>query len=141
MSMNSIKCQSCGLTNFSSQIECRRCGYGFTSVGSKKAVGKRPRSFSLSSLLLLAAAGGLVYYVFKGTEQSMDEINANEAKRVAAQPAERPAAGLSRTQYDQQRAGHYGNAVANSPSLGAHQKHIDETQKAMQQVSNSSASK
>ncbi len=91
--------------------------------------------------MLVACVGGLAYYFYKGTEQSMDEIDANEAKRVASQPAEHPPAGLSRTKYDQQRAGHYANAVANSPSLGAHQKHIEDTQKAMQQVSNTQSAK
>lgn len=135
--MNSVKCQSCGLTNFSSEIECRRCGFQFG--GSKKTnTEKRPRSFSLSTLLLVAGAAGLAYYFFGGVNESVDEVNAQEAKRVATQPVERPATqGLSRSQYDRQRSGHYGDAVKNSPSLNAHQKHIQETEKAMQQVSNS----
>lgn len=139
--MNSIKCQNCGLTNFSSEIECRRCAYQFAPVVKKSKREKRPRNFSLSSLLLVASVGGLVYYFFAGTQDSMDEINANEAKRVASQPAVQPAAGLSRTQYDQQRAGTYGNAVANSASLQAHQQHVDDTQKTMQQISNTQSGK
>lgn len=137
--MNSVKCQNCGLTNFSSEIECRRCGFQFG--GSKKTkTEKRPRSFSFSTLVLVAGAAGLAYYLFGGVSKSVDEVNANEAKRVASQPDERPATpGLSRTQYDRQRSGHYGDAVRNSPSLNAHQKRVQETEKAVQQISNSSA--
>ena len=137
-SMNSVKCQSCGLTNFSSEIECRRCGFQFG--GSKKSKTERsPRSFSFSTLLLVAGAAGLAYYFFGGVSKSVDEVNAEEARRVASQPVERPATpGLSRTQYDLQRSGHYGDAVKNSPSLNAHQKRVEETEKAVQQISNSS---
>jgi hypothetical protein len=137
-SMNSVKCQSCGLTNFSSEIECRRCGFQFG--GSKKTkTEKRPRSFSFSTLLLVAGAAGLAYYFFGGVSTSVEEVNANEAKRVASQPDERPATpGLSRTEYDRQRSGHYGEAVKNSPSLDAHQQRVKDSEKAMQQISNSS---
>ena len=72
--------------------------------------------------------------------ESVDEVNAKEAKRVASQPVERPATpGLSRSQYDQQRSGHYGDAVKNSPSLNAHQQRVKDTEKAVQQISNSSS--
>jgi|SRR5687768_11049441 len=136
--MNSIKCKNCGLNNFASETECGRCGYSFVRSASEKKRDKTPRSFSLMTPLMIALAAGAVYYFYTGVQSSVDEVNANEAKRAASQPAERPATpGLSRTQYDQQRSGHYGNAVANSASLQAHQKHIDETQKIMQQVSNS----
>lgn len=87
--------------------------------------------------MLAAVAGGL-YYVFLGTGQSVNEVNTNDAKRVASQPAQQQPAGLSRTEYDRQRAGQYGSAVQDSPSLTASQKHNEETQRLMQQVSNSS---
>ena len=138
--MNSIKCKNCHLTNFSSETECRRCGESFHSSAKTKSE-KSPRSFSLSSLFLVALAGGLGYYFFSGTGNSVEQVNANEAKRPAAQPTTQPPAGLSRTQYDQQRAGTYGDAVKNSASLDAHQKHIDETQKTMQQISNNQPGK
>ena len=137
--MNSVKCQSCGLTNFSSEVECRRCGFQFG--GSKKTkTEKPPRSFSYSTLVLVAAVAGLAYYFFGGVTESVDEVNAKEAKRVASQPDERPATpGLSRTEYDRQRSGHYGDAVKNSPSLNAHQQRVKDTEKAVQQISNSSS--
>ena len=82
---------------------------------------------------------GLVYYFYSGVEGTMEEIEASEAKRIQSQAKQRPAAGLSRSEQDRQRSGHYGDAVKNSPSLGAHNQHIKDTEKAMQQVSNSSA--
>jgi hypothetical protein len=89
-------------------------------------------------LILLASVGGLAYYFFTGTQESVAEVNANEAKRISSQPAERPAApGLSRSEYDRQRSGHYGDAVKNSPSLNAHQQRVKDSEKAMQQLTNS----
>jgi hypothetical protein len=85
---------------------------------------------------------GLLYYFYSGTQSSIEKVNADEAQRVASQPAERPVTpGLSRTQYDQQKAGTYGNAVKNSSSLAAHQQHIDDSQKIMQQISNNQIGK
>ena len=132
--MNSIKCKNCGLNNFSVESECRRCGQSFTQPRRKKA-GKRPRRFGITSLLMIAAVLGVVYYFYTGVQSSMAEIDAAEAKRVASQPELKPEQkGLSRSQSDQQRSGAYGNAVKNSPSLNAHQKHIQETEKAMEQA-------
>ncbi|MEO8041013.1 MAG: hypothetical protein ABI646_00260, partial [Acidobacteriota bacterium] len=69
--MNSIKCKNCGLNNFSSEAECRRCGFSF-SKPAKPRREKKPRSFSLSTLLIVALLGGLAYYVFVGTENSIE---------------------------------------------------------------------
>ena len=123
--------------NFSSDFECRRCGHSFV-VEQKKNAQRAPRRFSIWSVLMIAFVLGLVYYFYNGVQGTMEEINANEAKRVGSQPAERPATpGLSRTQYDRQRAGHYADAVKNSQSLDAHNQHIKDTEKAMQQASSS----
>jgi len=138
--MKSIKCKNCGLTNFASEMECRRCGNVFAAPNKTKRE-KTPSRFSLSSLLFLTVIGAIVYYIFTGAESSVEQVNANEAKRVASQPAGHPAAGLSRTQYDQQRAGTYAGAVKNSSSLDAHQQHINQTEKTMQQISNGQAPK
>ncbi|HUR99604.1 MAG TPA: hypothetical protein VMZ26_16180 [Pyrinomonadaceae bacterium] len=139
--MNSIKCKNCGLSNFSTEAECRRCGYSFLKA-SKPKKEKTPSRFSLSSLLMIALALGLVYYFYSGTQSSIEKVNANDAKRVASAPAERPVTpGLSRTQYDQQKARTYGDAVKNSSSLAAHQQHVDESQKMMQQISNNQVGK
>ena len=131
--MNSIKCKNCGLNNFSVESDCRRCGYSF--IQPRRKTGKRPRRFSIWSLMMISAILGVVYYFYNGVQNSMAEIDSAEAKRVASQPELKPEQkGLSRSQSDQQRSGTYGNAVKNSPSLNAHQKHIQETEKAMQQA-------
>ncbi|HEX6125608.1 MAG TPA: hypothetical protein VFZ23_09585 [Pyrinomonadaceae bacterium] len=136
--MKSIKCKSCGLTNFPSDTECRRCGYSFVPSSANKRNDKRPRSFSIWSLVMVAIVVGIAYYLYTGVQRSVDEINANEAKRVASQPEERPATpGLSRSEYDRQRSGHYGDAVKNSSSLKAHEQRTRETEKTIQQISNS----
>jgi hypothetical protein len=139
--MNSIKCKNCGLSNFSTDVECRRCGNSFLKTAKTKKE-NTPNRFSLSSLLMIAVVLGLVYYFYSGAQDSIEKVNANDAKRVAAQPQERPVTpGLSRTQYDQQKAGTYGNAVKNSSSLAAHQQHVDESKKMMQQISNNEVGK
>ena len=107
---------------------------------STKRKEKRPGRFSVWSLLPIACALAVVYYFYTGVQGTMEEVNANDAKRVASQPQERPATpGLSRTKYDQQRSGHYGDAVKNSQSLKAHDQRTKDTEKAIQQISNSSA--
>lgn len=87
---------------------------------------------------MIAFVAGLVYYFYHGVQVQMQEIDLDEVKRTQSQPKERPATpGLSRSQYDRQRAGTYGDAVKNSPGLGAHNQHIKDTEKAIQQASNS----
>lgn len=132
--MNSIKCTNCGLSNFSSETECRRCGNQFFQSSQTN---KTPRRWPFATLAILAVAAGGLYYIFSGMQQSVSEVNANDAKRVASQPTQQPT-GLSRTEYDRQRAGQYGNAIKDNPSFAAQQKHNEETQKIMQQASNSS---
>jgi hypothetical protein len=132
--MNSIKCKNCGLSNFASETECRRCGNSFSQSSQ---VDKLPRRFSFATLAILAVVAGLLYYVFLEMQQSVSEVNANDANRVASQ-AKDPAAGLSRTEYDRQRAGQYGNAMQNNPSFAAKKKRDEETQKIILQASNSS---
>src|SRR4030095_8964577 len=135
-SMNSIKCKNCGLTNFPNDPECRRCGNSFLKSPKAKKE-KTPTRFSVWTLLLLAFFTALAYYVYTGTLQSMEQVNTNEAKRTASQPAERPVApGLSRSEYDKQKTQTYAGAVRDSQSLADHNKHIQETEKVMQQISN-----
>ena len=52
----------------------------------------------------------------------MDGINANESNRAAANAKDNPN-GLSRTEYDRQRAGKYAIAMQNSNNLGEAQRH------------------
>ena len=85
---------------------------------------------------MIAIVAGIVYYFYHGVQVSMQELEVEEQKRLGTQRPQ-PSQGLSRSQADQQRAGTYGNLVTNSQSLKEHQKHIDETQKLMNQTSNS----
>ena len=87
---------------------------------------------------MIAIVVGIVYYFYNGVQTSMKELEIEDQKRLATQSKSQPA-GLSRSQAEQQRTGTYGNLVSNSQSLKQHQKHIDETQKAMNQVSNQSS--
>ena len=132
--MNSLKCINCGLTNFPDVFDCRRCGESLFSKRQEKKRMKTPRWLSVWSLLMIAVVVGIVYYFYHGVQVSMQELELEEQKRLATQgkPPQ-----LSRSQAEKQRAGSYGSAVSNSQSLKEHQKHIDETQKIMNQVSNS----
>lgn len=135
--MNSIKCQNCSLINFSSEAECRRCGSPIGSgPGQKSQKHKGRGGFSILGFVLIAIAVGFAYYVYTSIQQNVGQINANEANRIATQPKQQ-GAGLSRTEYDRGRANQVGNAIKDNPSLAEHQKHAEETQKAMQAVSNS----
>ena len=139
--MNSTKCRSCGLTNFSSETECRRCGFQFEGPKSKaRAREKTPRSFSFTSLLMIVGVGAVAYYFYGGTEKSLEEVNAKDAKRVASQPANQ-GTGLSRTKYDQQRASNFAATVRNSQSLNEHQKRVQETERTVQQLANTQSGK
>ena len=128
--MSSNKCKYCGLTNFPDAFSCKRCGMhlGYSPKNAKRRRG--PSKYSIVSLLIFAGLMILAYYMVGGFEQSMERIDASEANRMATQPKQQDA-GLSRTQYDQKRAGTYGTAVQNSNSFAENQKHNDEIQKAM----------
>src|SRR5436190_2317879 len=104
--MHSNKCRNCGLVNADSDIGCRRCGFplGKTSRSSVRSARETGKWYSpLYMLLAVTLIGGAIYYVYNGFETSFDEVKANEAKRLAAQPKQSPMS-LSRSEYDQQRA-------------------------------------
>lgn len=132
--MSSINCKNCGLKNFALDLECKRCGKSLIVSTRPKTV--KPRRFSVWSLLMIAMVLGVVYYFYNGVQHSMEEIQANEAKRIASQLPRRGDSGRSRTQSDRQKTTTYGDAVKNSSSLNAHQQRVKETEKAVQQVSN-----
>ena len=86
---------------------------------------------------MVTIVGALAYYIFTGTEDSIKKVTAEETNRTGMAPSERPLTpGLSRSEYDRQKTQTYSNAVRNSPSLAAHDKHIQQTEKMMQQISN-----
>jgi hypothetical protein len=133
--MSSIKCKSCGLTNFASDAECRRCGNPFLQSPQRD---KQSRRFSLVTLLIVAAVAFGVYYVFIGMKQPVGEVTTNDANRVAEQPARQELSGESRMTLDRQRANHIGNTMNVNPSLDAHQKRVEDSKKMMEQITNSS---
>lgn len=130
--MNSIKCPNCSLTNFATDDACRRCGTPFLQDAQNA---KRTRQFPFAFVILIAIIGSFLYYAYYGMQDSVSKINANDANRVAGQANDKTA-GLSRTEYDKQRSGQYGNAIKNNPSFEAQKKHNEETQKMMQAASN-----
>jgi hypothetical protein len=136
--MSSIKCKNCGLANFAADIHCRRCSASmFDSRGTLKKE-KRPRRFSVISLAVYAALAFGGYYLYGEMMHSIENVNQNDAYRVGAQPPQKiQQAGLSRTEQDRQRASQFSNNLKDNPSLQAKRKHEEETQKAMQQASNS----
>lgn len=99
---------------------------------------KPSRRFSIVSLLIFAAVAFGFYYIFIGMKQSVGEVTANDANRAVSQPAQKGLSGESRMTLDRQRANHIGNAMNVSPSLDAHQKRTEDTQKMMEQITNSS---
>jgi hypothetical protein len=125
--MSAIRCKYCELPNFADAVHCKRCGNSLRKVDSK-----RPRRFSFISLIALAAAAAFLYYSFGGFERSLKNVNDAEANRLATQAKDNPN-GLSRSEYERQRANQYGGAVRNSNSLNETQKHNDEIRKAMNQ--------
>jgi hypothetical protein len=135
--MSSIKCSHCGLQNFAYDDGCRRCGQPFLKKKSKL---RRPRRFSFGSLLIVAFAGGFAYYAYYGMQKSADDVYAGEMKRIEQQKQDKTA-GLSRSEYQKQRAGTFASAIKESNSLTAHNERIAETQKAMQDAANAQQGK
>lgn len=138
--MNSIKCSKCGLSNFESDAECRRCGQPlFGSLQGPRTIREKPaKRFSVISLVIYAALAIGGYYLYQNFKQSFEEVNKNDNFRVAQQPAQKPGqTGLTRTEADRQHSNQVGNSLKENPSLAAQRQHNEDTQKAMQQASNS----
>jgi hypothetical protein len=135
--MNSIKCKKCGLSNFASEVECRRCRTLFADAATKRRIEKKPRRFGVLSIAFFVLVAGILYYAYNGVQNSMNEINSSETNRIATQPLQQQTPGLSRTEYDRQRAAQVGNSLKENPSFAAQKQHNEETQKLMQSVSNS----
>lgn len=134
--MSSVKCKNCSLINFANEEFCRRCESLLNSP-SKASLGRKdksPRSFSFLKLAVIVGVIGAAYYIYSGSQAPAQGNNASQRPSQATpQPA-----GLSRTQYDQQRAGNFANNIKDNPSFEAKRQHDEETQKVMNQVSNSS---
>lgn len=135
--MNSIKCANCGLSNFSTDLECRRCRKLLYRPTDRIASQKPPRRNALISLLIFTALAAGGYYIYSGMKDSVNRVSTNDTKRVAAQPANQPDAGLSRTEADRQKSQRIGNFVGISSELNAHSNRTQQTEQAIQQMTNS----
>jgi hypothetical protein len=109
-------------------VVCKRCGNPLQRPNKEKT----PVRFSFYTLLAFAVVGVVIYYAFGGFENSLDKVNRDEANQGAVQRKDNPN-GLSRSEYDKQRAGQYGVAVRNSNSLSEAERHNEELKKAMQE--------
>lgn len=138
--MRSAKCPSCGLSNFSTDVECRRCGKLLYRPTDRIVAEKAPRRNGVITLLIFAALAAGGYYIYSDLRASVSQVGENEAKRVAAQPAAQPQhQGLSRTQQDRARSQRVANAVGASNSLAAHEQRVRETENMVNNLSNSSS--
>ncbi len=138
--MSAIKCPSCGLSTFSADTNCRRCGKLIYRPTDRVVKDKPPIWNGIVSIAIFAALAIVGYYLYSGMQSSVEQYSATDAKRVAAQPAAADAQkGLSRTAEDRMRAQRVGNAVNISPALAEHNKRVKETEKMMNSVSNSSS--
>ena len=138
--MRSAKCPNCGLANYSTDVECRRCGKLLYRPTNRVVNHNPSRRNGLATLLIFVvlAAGG--YYIYSALQDSVSKVGVNEAKRVAAQPqAQRQQPGLSRTVQDRERSQRVANAVGASNSLAAHEQRVRETENLVNNLSNSSS--
>ena len=133
--MNSIKCRKCGMPNFATDETCRRCSVQlYYSTPLKKE--KRPRRFSVISLLIYAALifGG--YYLYQEAKRSVEQVDKNDAFRVSTQAPQKPQqAGLSRADQDRQRANQFADNLRDNPSFKAKRQQEEQTNKAVEQAS------
>jgi hypothetical protein len=135
--MRSAKCPHCGLANYSTDVECRRCGKLLYRPTDRVVTDKPPRRNALITLLIFVALGAGGYYIYSEMQASVSKVGANEARRVAAQPAQQPAS--SRAVQDRERSQRVANAVGASNSLAAHEQRVRETENMMNNLTNSSS--
>jgi hypothetical protein len=134
--MRSAKCPHCGLANYSTDVECRRCGKLLYRPTDRVVTDKPPLRNGLITLLIFVALGAGGYYIYSEVQASVSKVGANESKRVAAQPLHSP--GSSRAVQDRERSQRVANAVGASNSLAAHEQRVRETENMMNNLTNSS---
>lgn len=135
--MSSVRCPHCGLSNFSTDLECRRCGKLIYRPTDRILTERRPRRNSLISLLIFVVIAAAGYYIYMGIKASITQVGENEAHRIASQPKKQPDAGLSRAEADRQKSQRVANYVGASSGLNEHNNRTQQTQQTIDQLSNS----
>lgn len=123
------------MPNFPTDGNCRRCSAQLFS-GSPIKLEKRPRRFSVISLVIYAALifGG--YHLYQEAKRSVEDVDKSEAFRVGMQAPVKPQqAGLSRTEQDRQRAKQFADNLKDNPSFKAKRQQEEQTQKAIEHAS------
>ena len=124
------------MSNFANEADCRRCQNPLADAVTNRRREKRPRRFGVLSIAAFAFVVWVLYYAYNGVQDSIVQINSSETNRIASQPLPQQSLGLSRTEYNRQRAGQVGNSLKDNPSFAAQKQHNEDTQKMMQAVSN-----
>jgi hypothetical protein len=139
--MNSIKCTSCGLTNFATEEQCKRCGaaLGFGDFASTRESTSMPRRIMLGRpiLLLILAFGG--YYVY--TNYLSAPAKPMPQKLNAATISDINPSQQTRSEMEKERTKRIATAVGAAPGLNAHETRTKETDRLMNSVSNTSTKK
>ena len=137
--MNSVKCPNCGLSNFSTDVECRRCHKLLYRPTDRVVSQKPPRRNTLISLLIFTAIAAAGYYIYTGMKASVNKVSMSEVNRVATQRKNQPDAGLSRAEADRQKSQRVANYVGASSGLNEHANRTQQTQQTIDQLTNSNS--
>lgn len=134
--MNSIRCSNCGLTNFASEEQCKRCGgfLGFNESPVAKETNGMPVRFSLAKLIVIPALAFGGYYIYSNylsgpTSPKPRMQNASNISDV--RPSQQTLSDI-----DRQKTQRIANAVGVAPGLNAHDQRTKETDRIMNAVSN-----
>ncbi|QYO68243.1 hypothetical protein [Leptolyngbya sp. 7M] len=134
--MNSVKCRACGLINFASEDNCKRCGGELaislhTSTGSTS--GTKGITFGkLAFIAALAVAGYFFYSTYFMSSSDPAEQMSNSTRLSDLKTSSE-----TRAELDRQRSQRVANAVGAAPGLNAHENRTRETDRLMNQISNS----
>ena len=139
--MTSIKCTSCGLTNFATEEQCKRCGaiLGFGDFAATRESSAMPRRISLGKPILLvvfAFGGYYVYSNYLSTPAKPKPKAENATKMSDIEPSQQ-----TRSEMEKERTKRIATAVGAAPGLNAHETRTKETDRLMNSVSNTASKK